>query len=143
MSALARGCAARVIGDIRLRGRDLVHHDVVFAPLDCALDLGSLVARTNDEAVILGTDSFVDVEGDAHTLAASTLLSALAQEVDRPVGCPGLGFLPEPGYSLVDFAEQGFVACLTREALLECHHALVTHMVGDGLRPAFLAPSTG
>ena len=50
---LARGRAAGVVLDVRLRSLDLVHDHIVVRPLDRVFYLGCFVARANHEAIIL------------------------------------------------------------------------------------------
>src|SRR5580765_6318232 len=116
-----RGRAARVVRDVRLGLGDLVHDHVVVRPLDGSLDLRRLVAGADDEAIVLRADTLVHVERHPHALPAAVLHAALAQELERPVGCPCLCLLAERSDPLVDLAEEGLVARLSREPFFECH----------------------
>lgn len=120
-----RSGTALVVRDVRLGGRDLVHYNVIVSPFDGSFDLRSLVARTDDEAVVLRAHVFVDVEWDAHTLSAAAFLAALAHELDRSVRRPCLCVLAEFRDPLVYLAEERLVLCLAGKAVLKPHTGLV------------------
>ena len=124
-----RSGAAWVVRDVGLGGRDLVDHDVMLSPFDGSFDLRSLVARTDDESVVLRADAVVDVEWDAHALSAAAFLAALAHELDRSVRRPCLRALTEFLDLLVYLAEKGLVLCLTGKAVLEAHTDFVPQLL--------------
>jgi hypothetical protein len=88
------------------------------------LELGRLVARPDDEAVILRADAVVDVEGDADPLSTPTFLAAFAEEVGA-IRRPGLGSVAECGDALVDLAEESLVPSLAGETCRKLHPTLL------------------
>jgi predicted PurR-regulated permease PerM len=121
-----RGRVARVVLDVRLGRGDLVDDDVLVRPLDGAFELGRLVSGPHEEAVVLGADAFVDIEGHAYALAAAASLAAFAEEVEGPVWRPGLGLLAELRDALVDLAEERLVLRLPGGTLVEAHGGVLS-----------------